>query len=106
MCLLVVNGIGQSLARESRLAHVASPCYGITVHDGIVNDLHHLVHGYIIRQWVAPVILYLNGKGCIERTMGIAGDTYIVVPVKTKAGGESLWGIGLALISEALRTLT
>ena len=86
--LLDVVVVGNTLTCKTFLTHVTAPCNGVALLKGIVDNLHHLVHRYIVRQWVTPVVLNLYCKACVEGVMGIGSDGDIVVPVKTETCGE------------------
>ena len=104
LCGLGVDSVCQSLTGEAVLRDVAAPGYGVAVGNGVVDDLHHLVHRHVVRQREAPVVLHLYGKGRIEWVMGIAGDADVVVEVDLQRFHERFRSILLALIGELLRT--
>ena len=103
--LLVVHGIGQSLAAEARLRNVTAPGHGVALLDGVVDDAHHLVHRQVVAERVAPVVLYLNGEGGVEGMVGVAGDANVVVPVKSERGCKALRCVALALVGELFGAL-
>ena len=103
--LLGVDHVGETVAGEARLAHVATPCYGVTVHDGVVDDLHHLVHRQVVAGRVAPVVLHLNHKLAVEGMVRVGSDRHVVVHVEAERACKGLRRVVLALIGEVLGAL-
>ena len=103
--LLLVISDSQTVACEALLRHVTAPSDGVSVHDGVVDNAHHVVHRNVPAQRPAPVVLHLHSKLCPERMVCVAGDRHIVVELQTEALSKSLRCVGLALIFEALGTL-
>ena len=71
LCSLAVNSVCQTLAGETVLRDVAAPGNGVALVDGIVDNLHHLVHRQVVRLWETPVVLYLYSEGGIEGMMRV-----------------------------------
>ena len=103
--LLGVNGVGQSLPCKAVFRDVAAPGHGVALLDGIVDNLHHFVHGHVVAHGEAPVVLHLYGKGCVERMVRIAGDVDIVVQVNAQRSHEALRRVLAAFVRELLGAL-
>ena len=68
---------------ESLLAHVSIPADRITVVQGIIHRLHHLVERQVIHQGMFPVVRHFHVELHIIRMMREAGQFDIVVHIQS-----------------------